>query len=131
MGHHERILCASRGYLAEHGVPQSPADINNHNCLLLLGLRIFRREAFQWRAHRGGSRPRNITSTTAPLRGGGGKKASVSWEQGDWLVSRELTGWKPFRVLPVGRSISTAESTWCGHRKRTRGTCGRVLRLDR
>ncbi|WP_233205747.1 LysR family transcriptional regulator [Cryobacterium sp. Y82] len=30
-----RIVCASPGYLARHGVPQTPEDLAQHNCLIL------------------------------------------------------------------------------------------------
>jgi len=30
-----RIICASPGYIAKHGVPHSPADLAQHECLLL------------------------------------------------------------------------------------------------
>jgi len=30
----KRIVCASKGYLDRHGIPQSPQDLRNHQCLL-------------------------------------------------------------------------------------------------
>jgi DNA-binding transcriptional LysR family regulator len=33
-----RVICASPDYLAEHEMPNVPADLLNHNCLLLSGL---------------------------------------------------------------------------------------------
>ncbi len=34
----DRILCASPAYLAQHGTPESPNDLNDHSCLTLMGL---------------------------------------------------------------------------------------------
>lgn len=34
----DRILCASPAYLAQHGRPESPNDLNDHSCLTLMGL---------------------------------------------------------------------------------------------
>lgn len=31
----DRVICASPSYLASHGMPQLPSDLQNHNCLLM------------------------------------------------------------------------------------------------
>ncbi|TMS82244.1 LysR family transcriptional regulator [Pseudoalteromonas sp. S554] len=33
-----RIICASPGYIAEHGEPKTPQDLLNHNCIKLIGI---------------------------------------------------------------------------------------------
>ncbi|MEL7529585.1 MAG: substrate binding domain-containing protein [Pseudomonadota bacterium] len=35
VGSRKRILCASPGYLEAHGAPEVPADLRDHNCLLM------------------------------------------------------------------------------------------------
>lgn len=37
LGEVRRIIAASPAYLAQHGTPQSPSDLKQHNCLLLSG----------------------------------------------------------------------------------------------
>lgn len=43
-----RIICASPDYLAEHGEPQSPKDLSQHQCINLIGL-----EYWIMRSHNG------------------------------------------------------------------------------
>ncbi|RQH01681.1 LysR family transcriptional regulator [Paraburkholderia dinghuensis] len=38
LGAIRRVMCASPGYLAEHGVPQVPRDITGHRCITVEGL---------------------------------------------------------------------------------------------
>jgi DNA-binding transcriptional LysR family regulator len=38
IGHVRRVVCASPAYLAEHGVPESLADLSAHHCVSFLGL---------------------------------------------------------------------------------------------
>ena len=35
LGHFRRIVCAAPSYIAAHGTPQSPADLAQHNCLIM------------------------------------------------------------------------------------------------
>jgi len=37
-----RILCASPQYIAQNGLPTSPSDLTNHQCITLLGLETWR-----------------------------------------------------------------------------------------
>jgi DNA-binding transcriptional LysR family regulator len=41
----ERLLCAAPAYLSEHGTPQRPDDLHDHNCLLL---RFPGSQQFRW-----------------------------------------------------------------------------------
>jgi DNA-binding transcriptional LysR family regulator len=35
LGHFRRIVCAAPAYIAQHGMPQTPADLVQHNCLIM------------------------------------------------------------------------------------------------
>ncbi|WP_417808112.1 LysR family transcriptional regulator [Thioclava sp.] len=35
LGHFRRIVCAAPSYIAAHGAPQTPADLTQHNCLIM------------------------------------------------------------------------------------------------
>lgn len=48
----ERVVCASPDYLAREGVPQTPDDLVNHNCLLL---RFAGSRQFRWSLGKGKS----------------------------------------------------------------------------
>lgn len=101
LGHHERILCASSSYLAEHGVPRTPADINHHNCLLFNGFANFP----EWRLSDGERAETvlargNITSNDSPSLVEAAKEGLGILGAGDWLVSRELQDGSLVRVLP-------------------------------
>lgn len=37
LGEHRRIICAAPSYLEKYGMPQTPADLAHHNCLLFDG----------------------------------------------------------------------------------------------
>lgn len=37
LGDSERVLCASPEYIKRTGTPKSPAELNNHNCIIFMG----------------------------------------------------------------------------------------------
>ncbi|WMD20949.1 LysR family transcriptional regulator [Achromobacter seleniivolatilans] len=58
--HNRRVVCASPGYLARHGVPQAPGDLRRHNCLsFVLGETLHDRWTFE----------REGASQTVPVKG--------------------------------------------------------------
>lgn len=42
----ERVICAAPSYLARHGIPRSPDDLQQHNCLWITSLPALRRWPF-------------------------------------------------------------------------------------
>lgn len=68
-----RLLCAAPAYLAQHGVPQAPADLRHHSCLLL---RYPRSPEWYW----------TLSTPEGPLR----VDVSGSYDSDDGDV---LTGW--------------------------------------
>ncbi|MFC5696248.1 LysR family transcriptional regulator [Pseudomonas sp. GCM10022186] len=101
LGDHRRILCASPGYLEEHGVPGSPADLAAHNCLGFTGFASFP----EWRLSNGDRQETVVTrgsitsndseSLLAAARAGTGILGA-----GEWLMSRDLAAGRLVHVLP-------------------------------
>lgn len=101
LGHHERILCASRAYLDEHGTPRDPGEIARHNCLLFNGFANFP----EWRLSDGERAETvvargTITSNDSPSLVEAAKAGLGILGAGDWLVSEELRDGSLVRVLP-------------------------------
>lgn len=47
VAHNRRVLCASPGYLAAHGLPRSPTELGKHNCLcFMVGDALYNRWRF-------------------------------------------------------------------------------------
>lgn len=98
---HRRILCASPAYIERHGMPKTPLDLVEHNCLRFSGLASFP----HWRLHRG-----NELQTVAPT---GSLTANDSESllaaaradagilgAGEWLMSRDIVAGTLLQVLP-------------------------------
>ncbi|MDH4559015.1 LysR family transcriptional regulator [Pseudomonas sp. BN417] len=101
LGDHRRILCASPGYLEEHGVPGSPGDLDSHDCLGFTGFASFP----EWRLSNGDRQETVVTrgsiisndseSLLAAARAGTGIIGA-----GEWLMSRDLAAGRLVHVLP-------------------------------
>ncbi|MDR6162612.1 LysR family transcriptional regulator [Pseudomonas fluorescens] len=98
---HRRILCASPAYIEAHGMPQTPQDLLQHNCLSFSGLASFP----LWRLHRGDElqtiTPRgNLTASDSESLLAAARADAGILGAGDWLMSRDLAAGRLIRVLP-------------------------------
>ncbi|MGF6456112.1 LysR family transcriptional regulator [Pseudomonas frederiksbergensis] len=98
---HRRILCASPSYIEQHGLPASPKELTEHNCLGFTGLAAFP----EWRLSKGDRQERVITRGTLTSNDGeallAAAKAGVGiLGAGEWLMSREIANGQMVRVLP-------------------------------
>lgn len=98
---HRRILCASPAYLERHGVPQTPQDLNQHECLRFSGLASFP----QWRLHNGDQRITITPSGSLTANDSESLLAAARTDAGilgagEWLMSRDIAAGTLVRVLP-------------------------------
>lgn len=98
---HERILCASPSYLAEHGVPKNPSMLAEHNCLQFNGFASFP----EWRLSDGHKKvtvlPRGtLVANDSPSLVEAAKAGCGILGVGEWLVADELERGALTRVLP-------------------------------
>lgn len=106
---HERILCASPGYLAARGTPQHPADLADHDCLQF----VFADNRRIWRMRRrdviGGVDPADMPveeiAVHAVIQANNGELLRQAAVNGmgigllaDWLVRTDL---REGRLVPV------------------------------
>jgi DNA-binding transcriptional LysR family regulator len=101
LGDHQRILCASPGYLKRHGAPGEPGELAVHNCLEFLGLTSFP----DWRLSNG-ARKETVTSHGS-LRSNDSQalleaaRAGIGiLGAGEWLAACDLARGTLVRVLP-------------------------------
>lgn len=98
-----RILCASPGYLQEHGIPASPEDLENHS-LLVLGegsIKTLRHRETSLEAPfpRPGVKPRIACDDGTSIRLATEAGVGISMNS-LWSIHRELQGGTLVRVLP-------------------------------
>jgi DNA-binding transcriptional LysR family regulator len=102
---HERVLCASPGYLAARGTPHVPADLAGHDCLQF----VFADNRRIWRMRRtGGSAdlPVEEIAVQAVIQANNGEVLRQAAVNGmgigmlaDWLVRADLRDGRLVRVL--------------------------------
>jgi DNA-binding transcriptional LysR family regulator len=98
---HRRILCASPAYLRKHGMPETPQDLIQHNCLRFSGLASFP----QWRLHRGNELQTitpegNLTANDSESLLAAARADAGILGAGDWLMSRDIAAGRLLHVLP-------------------------------
>ncbi|MCU1719710.1 LysR family transcriptional regulator [Pseudomonas sp. 5P_5.1_Bac1] len=98
---HRRILCASPGYLQRHGVPHSPQQLAEHNCLRFSGLASFP----QWRLYAGDQQhtvtPKgSLTANDSESLLAAARDDAGILGAGEWLMSRDMAAGRLVRVLP-------------------------------
>ena len=101
-----RLLCASPAYLAAHGTPKVPNDLNKHNCI---GIRQGEEAYGVWRlsSGRGSSVKVNTIKTRGNLTTNDGEIA-VTWAldghgilmRAEWDIERYLRSGRLVQVLP-------------------------------
>lgn len=82
---HERVICASPDYLARHGTPRNPAQLANHECLVIANVPALRR----W--------PFNTANGVQSIEVGG----RVTANNADTLLQLGLMGTGIIRLLDV------------------------------
>lgn len=98
------VLCASADYITKHGQPASPADLQNHACLVYKGTG----GAQRWYFRKAGSDSAEIIDVHGPLRSNNGQGVGGSRAGGQgivffpsWLFSREsFINQQLIRLLP-------------------------------
>jgi DNA-binding transcriptional LysR family regulator len=96
------ILCAAPAYLREYGIPQSPADLSEHRCILNMQSptpdvwSLTDRAGYETQARpNAGFRTNNGDTARASMLAGGG----INWQPA-FLVAKDLKEGKLVEVLP-------------------------------
>ncbi|RYF26811.1 MAG: LysR family transcriptional regulator, partial [Comamonadaceae bacterium] len=101
---HRRILCASPAYVERCGMPLTPADLIQHNCLRFSGLASFP----EWKLHRA-SRQESVTTQGTLTSNDSETLLSAAMAgtgilgAGEWLMSRQLASGELVQILPDWR----------------------------
>ncbi|SCZ57424.1 MULTISPECIES: LysR family transcriptional regulator [unclassified Pseudomonas] len=98
---HRRILCASPAYIEKHGMPETPHDLIEHNCLRFSGLASFP----QWKLYRGSEfqtvLPKgNLTANDSESLLAAACADSGILGAGEWLIRHDIAAGKLLHVLP-------------------------------
>ncbi|MBD8592230.1 LysR family transcriptional regulator [Pseudomonas sp. CFBP 8758] len=101
---HRRILCASPAYVERCGMPLTPADLIQHNCLRFSGLASFP----EWKLHRAGCQESvttqgTLTSNDSETLLSAAMAGTGILGAGEWLMSRQLASGELVQVLPEWR----------------------------
>ncbi|WP_024302919.1 LysR family transcriptional regulator [Pseudogulbenkiania sp. MAI-1] len=101
LGDHRRILCASPAYIEEHGLPTTPQDLANHNCLRFSGFVSFS----EWRLSNGDRQQTvvakgPITSNDSEALLAAARAGIGILGAGEWLMNRDIAAGRLVRVLP-------------------------------
>lgn len=100
-----RLLCASAAYLAEHGTPRVPSDLERHNCI---GIRQGKEAYGVWRLSIGGDQ---ASAQSVKIRGNlatNDGEVAVNWAldghgilmRAEWDIERHLKSGRLVQVLP-------------------------------
>ncbi len=101
---HRRILCASPAYVERCGMPLTPADLIEHNCLRFSGLASFP----EWKLHRAGRQESvttqgTLTSNDSETLLSAAMAGTGILGAGEWLMSRQLASGELVQILPDWR----------------------------
>lgn len=89
----QRVICAAPEYLERHGVPKSPSDLANHNCLAPAFLSVWRLEGPEGQISvkvSGNLRSNSSDALHAALLAGAGIALRPTWDISDDLKAGRL-----------------------------------------
>lgn len=98
---HQRIMAAAPAYLAQHGSPQVPADLAQHNCLGFTGLQSYP----EWQLTQAGARHSVVVRGSLVSNDNEALLAAATLgvgilAGGDWLINPAIASGQLVRVLP-------------------------------